>query len=147
MKSFTVQPETKSNQGIFIYRLVLALIMMVCLSYATFAQQPANYTSATTLVEVRSLVEFKSFDVEQQTGAVLLKWSVENEAEVSHYIIEKSTGGKEYQVAAYMFPHELQSKMNSYQYSDKKKENGSRASYRIVSVHKNGTTSSTIPKF
>jgi hypothetical protein len=141
MKSFTVQPKTDSNQGIFIYRLVLALIMMVCLSYATFAQQPANHTSATTGVE------FKSFDVEQQTNAVLLKWSVENEADVSHYIIEKSTGGKEYQVAAYMFPYEMQSKANSYQYSDKKKETNSRSSYRIVSVNKNGTTSSTIPKF
>lgn len=142
MKSFTVQPETTdSNQGIFIYRLVLALIMMVCLSYATFAQQPANYISATTGVE------FKSFDVEQQSGAVLLKWSVENEADVSHYIIEKSISGKEYQVAAYMFPYELQSKSNSYQYSDKKTDAGSRTTYRIVSVHKNGTTSSTIPKF
>lgn len=141
MKSFTVQPETESSQGTFIYRLVLALIMMVSLSYATFAQQPDNYTSATTGVE------FKSFDVEQQTGSVLLKWSVENEADVSHYIIEKSIGGKEYQVAAYMFPYEIQSKANSYQYTDKKKEEGLRTSYRIVSIHKNGTTSSTTPKF
>lgn len=141
MKSFTVQPETDSNQGIFIYRLVLALIMMVCLSYATFAQPPANSISATTGVE------FKTFDVEQQAGSVLLKWSVENEADVNHYIIEKSIGGKEFQVAAYMFPYEMQSKSSSYQYSDKKKDAGSRTSYRIVSVHKNGTTSSTTTKF
>ncbi|MGZ5246742.1 MAG: hypothetical protein ACXWV5_06870 [Flavitalea sp.] len=141
MKSYTVQPETDSNQGVFIYRLVLAMIMMVCLSYATFAQQPANYTSGI------SAVEFKSFEVEQHSGSVILKWSVENESEVSHYIIEKSIGGKEYQTAAYMFPYEMQDKANAYQYTDKKKDTGSRIGYRIVSVHKNGSTSTTPAKF
>jgi hypothetical protein len=132
MKLFAVHPETDSNQGVFIYRLVLALIMMVCLSYATFAS-PLDTTPYRT-----PLVEFKSFEIEKSNSAVLLKWTVNHEQQVSHYVIERSKDGFDFQPVGYMFPKENQVESNSYLFQDKISKNNPSLTYRIVSVQRNG---------
>ncbi len=131
MKLITVNPETDSNQGVFVYRLVLALIMMVCLSYATFAN-PLDTTPGTPIVE------FKSFDLEKGNSTVIIKWTVDHEQQVSHYVIEKSRDGIDFQPVGYMFPKEEQLEANSYQFQDKLGKNKSPLTYRIVSIHRNG---------
>ncbi len=128
MKTTTVNPkETSSSFTISWYRLVLALIIFICLSYASFAsdRRPAFSNEPP--------VEFKSLSIDR-TGKVLqVRWSVEKEQDVSHYIIEQTANGSDYAIVAYVFPFEDQTVQNHYSIKITKKFSGS-SRFRIRSV-------------
>lgn len=129
MKTFSVNPEQEpQSSGSLMYRFVLALIIFLCLSYVTFASHP-NVPSAN-----EPPVEFTSLALIKVGAKVELKWTVSNEQEVSHYLVEQSSNGMDFKVIAYVFPFEDKAVQHNYSFAISSRKVYS-SYYRIKSIH------------
>ncbi|HSB93194.1 MAG TPA: hypothetical protein VLC28_08760 [Flavitalea sp.] len=129
MKAYSYSPdENPVPAGISAYRLILACIILICLSFSAFAG-----TSAT------SFIEFKSFTVSREANKIVLSWDVNQQASVDHYVIESSENGTDFSIAGYAFPPESNDLPIKFWFKPKK--NSSVKYYRIRSVETNGTLS------
>src|SRR5688572_4033630 len=96
MKAYSYSPEENpAPAGISAYRLILACIILICLSFSAFAG------TITTPV-----IEFKSFTISKEANKIVLTWDVDQRQSVDHYIIETSKNGVDYSIAGYAFPNE-----------------------------------------
>src|SRR6478609_6085793 len=96
MKAYSYSPEEiPAPAGISAYRLILACIILICLSFSAFA---GTFTTPT--------IEFKSFTVAREANKIVLTWDVNGKASIDHYIIETSKNGIDYSIAGYAFPPE-----------------------------------------
>ena len=129
MKAYSHSPEEKPvPAGISAYRLVLACIILICLSFSAFAGTSSP-----------SFIEFKSFTVSREANKIVLSWDVNQKESVDHYVIETSDNGKDFSIAGYAFPAELNDMPVKFWFKPKK--NSSVKYYRIRSVETNGTLS------
>jgi hypothetical protein len=129
MKAYSYSPEEKPvPAGISAYRLVLACIILICLSFSAFAG-----TSPT------SFIEFKSFTVSREANKIVLSWDVNQKESVDHYVIETSDNGTDFSIAGYAYPAESNDMPAKFWFKPKK--NSSVKYYRIRSVETNGTLS------
>ena len=129
MKAYSLTPEENPvPAGISAYRLVLACIILICLSFSAFA--------GTTTAPV---VEFKSFTVSREANKIVLTWDVSLKESVDHYIVEASENGVDYSIAGYVFPGETNDVAGKFWLKPKK--SASKIYYRIRSVQTNGTLS------
>lgn len=128
MKTYTFSPEeTPVPASISAYRLILACIILLCLSFSAFARQAPP-------------VEFKSFAISIESKKVVLTWDVSNQQSVDHYVVETSENGKDFDVAGYVFPAEDATNGTAMFWSKPRKTKSS-IYYRIRSVETNGTLS------
>lgn len=130
-RNSTHEATPVANTGISLYRLLLATIILVCLSYVTFAHQGRPEPPR----KEKNNTEFLSFNTDRVSRSVVITWDVKNEATVSHYILEKSINGRDFRAAAYIFPNENSEQANHYMYKDILKKNYKMISYRIRAVH------------
>jgi hypothetical protein len=129
MKAYSISPEENpAPTGISAYRLVLACIILICLSFSAFAG-----TSST------SFIEFKSFTVSKEANKIVLSWEVNQKESVDHYVIETSDNGIDYSIAGYAFPAESTELPAKFWFKPKK--SSSVKYYRIRSVETNGALS------
>lgn len=127
MKTYTYsREEIPVPAKISAYRLILACIIMLCLSFSVFANQKPVPP-----------VEFQSFTVAMESHKVLLNWDVKHSELVSHFIVESSLNGSDYSIAGYVFPNE-DLKNGSSRFWTVPKKNKSVMYYRIRSVETNG---------
>lgn len=128
MKTYTYSREDiPAPARISPYRLILACIIMLCLSFSVFAA-PKPVPP----------VEFQSFTVTRESSRIVLNWEVKNRELVSHYIVESSLNGTDYSIAGYVFPNEDLTNGSSRFWAVPKKHT-SVIYYRIRSVETNGT--------
>jgi hypothetical protein len=74
--------------------------------------------------------------------AVELKWSTATEKNLSHFEMEKSTDGRNYQQAAIIFAFGNTTEPITYKFTDKKIDaSASEVHYRLRAVYNDGTTS------
>ena len=129
MKAYSYSPdENPVPAGISVYRLVLACIILICLSFSAFAGTPSS-----------SFIEFKSFTVSKEANKIVLSWDVNQKESVDHYVIETSDNGIDFSIAGYAFPSE--SNDMPAKFWIKPKKSSSLKYYRIRSVETNGTLS------
>ena len=96
MKAYSYTPEENpAPAGISAYRLILACIILICLSFSAFA---GTITIPST--------EFKTFTVAREANKIVLTWNVNENTSIDHYIIETSKNGLDYSIAGYAFPTE-----------------------------------------
>jgi hypothetical protein len=71
-----------------------------------------------------------------------LKWAAPSESNLSHFVIEKSTDGKDFKAACVVFAFENTSEAMNYNFSDKKINLSQTGAiyYRLRSVDKDGKT-------
>lgn len=138
-RNSTHEATPVTNPGISMYRLLLATIILVCLSYVTFAHTGRPEPPR----KGKSAAEFISFKTERASRAVVVTWDVRNESTVSHYILEKSINGRDFKTAAYIFPNENTQQANHYKYKDVLVKNYRMISYRVRAVHTNHEVQST----
>ncbi len=109
MNLFTLYPGNEPKPtGSILFRFVLALIMFLCLSYATFASPGIHSTV------VAPPVEFNSFSLARTADRLEFRWMVSQETDVKYYVIEQSADGRHYKELAIVFPFEDQSLNNAY---------------------------------
>ena len=129
MKAYTLAPEeTPVRATISAYRLILACIILICLSFSAFA---GNVTTP--------LVEFKSFTVSKEANRIVLTWDVNVKESVDHYIVETSVNGVDFSIAGYVFPAETNDVAGKFWLKPRK--SASVTYYRIRSVETNGALS------
>jgi Secretion system C-terminal sorting domain len=63
-------------------------------------------------------VTFTNFSATLLTNQVLIKWSTADEKNVSHYIVERSADGKNFDSVAIMYPTRTVAGINNYQLTD-----------------------------
>jgi len=129
MKAYTYSPEENPvPAGISAYRLILACIILICLSFSAFAGTTSNLP-----------IEFKSFTVSKEANKIVLTWDVNQKESIDHYIIETSNNGVDFSIAGYAFPSE--SNDMPVKFWVKPRKSASATYYRIRSVETNGTLS------
>ncbi|MCX6317465.1 MAG: hypothetical protein NTW29_09260 [Bacteroidetes bacterium] len=121
----------------------LAVILTLRLVYQPSAEKPATAPfSDPTASAVQSsvatlpakLVEFQAFS---KNNKVILRWVVNENETADRFLVEKSTDGKNYAVAALVFGSEKPSKDN---YEFYEKAGNQKVHYRIQLVNKDNKT-------
>lgn len=129
MKAYTLTPEEAPvRPTISAYRLILACIILICLSFSAFAGKVTTPS-----------VEFKSFTVSKEANRIVLTWDVNVKDSVDHYIVETSENGIDFSIAGYVFPAETNDVAGKFWLKPQK--SASVRYYRIRSVETNGALS------
>lgn len=103
-------------------------------SYAnsTTGTSPNGFTYTTTLP-----VKFAGFSAVKKQDAIFLNWSTAQESDNSHFEVEKSTDGRNWNTIAMVMGNGTTNTTSNYQYTDKK-NTAAVVYYRIRQVDLNG---------
>lgn len=93
---------------------------------------PNGFTYTTTLP-----VKFAGFTAVKKMDAIVLNWSTAQESDNSHFEVEKSTDGRNWNMIAMVMGNGNTNTVSNYQYTDKK-NNSAVVYYRIRQVDLNG---------
>lgn len=120
--------------------LAIAILVLTSVSFANDNQKPvyASYNETQAFQSIITVEQFTAL-LNAQGQKIELKWTTSNESNMSHFIVERSTDGKNFTNAALVFAYGNTAGASTYSFSDKVAESVTGAVYyRFFSVDNKG---------
>ena len=83
----------------------------------------------------------QNFTIKQNNSRVILSWSTSADLNLNHFILEKSSNGKDFKEAGLIFTFEKDANKADYLFPDHTQANETSISYRLVMVSPDGKSS------